>query len=150
VTVNFGSATLVFPPARYVCHYPDAKTVARTYWGAGQKVQKKSVVISAFTPEARLKRKIRAHLRKLGFVHAPDGSLSPQSSSKESIRTIHLEHRRDRLKSHKRFVQEVLPKLETCFANGSEIEPEKIQPRLELIEADTWQSELHPVLLTPA
>jgi Domain of unknown function (DUF4338) len=108
----------------------------------GQKVKKKSVVISAFTPEARLKRKIRAHLRKLGFVHAPDGSLAPQSSSKESIRALHLEQRRDRLKSHKIFVQDLLPKLETYFANGSEIEPGKIQPRLELIEADTWQSDL--------
>jgi predicted exporter len=108
----------------------------------GQKVKKKSVVISAFTPEARLKRKIRAHLRKLGFVHAPDGSLSSRSSSKESIRALHLEQRRDRLKSHKKFVQAVLPTLENYFANGSEIEPDKIQPRLELIEADTWQSDL--------
>lgn len=70
-------------------------------------MKKKSIVISAFTAEVSLKRKIRAHLRKLGIVHAPDGSLSSRSSSKESIRALHIEQRRDRLKSHKKFVQEV-------------------------------------------
>jgi Domain of unknown function (DUF4338) len=105
-------------------------------------VKKKSVVITAFTPEARLKRRIRAHLRKLGFNHGPDGSLVAPPSSKENIRALHLEQRRDGLKAERKFVQSVLPKLETYFANGSEIEPEKIEPRLELIEAGTWQSNL--------
>jgi hypothetical protein len=117
-------------------------TIDTTKWGAGQKVKKKPVVITAFTPEARLKRRIRAHLRKLGFNHGPDGSLVAPPSSKENIRALHLEQRRDGLKAERKFVQSVLPKLETYFANGSEIEPEKIEPRLELIEAGTWQSDL--------
>jgi hypothetical protein len=99
----------------------------------GQEVKKKSVVI-AFTPEARL--------RNLGFVHALDGSLSPRSASKVSIGTLHFEQRRDRLRSHKNFVREGLPSLETYFANGSGIDPAKIQPRLEPIEGNTWQSDL--------
>ena len=105
-------------------------------------MKKRAVVISAFTPEARLKRRIRAHLRKIGFEHGPDGALTPPSSSKESIRALHFEQRRDGLKDHRAFVRTALPKLETYFANGSEVDPEKIQPRLELVEAGTWQSDL--------
>ena len=56
--------------------------------------KRKTPVISAFTLEANLKRKIRAHLRKLGFEKAPGGALKPPSSSKESIRTLHQEQRR--------------------------------------------------------
>jgi hypothetical protein len=51
-------------------------------------VKNRAVVISAFMPEARLKRRIRQHLRKLGFEHGPDGALTPPSSSKESIRAL--------------------------------------------------------------
>jgi hypothetical protein len=105
-------------------------------------VKKKPVVIGAFTPEARLKRRIRAHLKKLGFVHGPDGSLAPPSSSKESIRALHLEQRKDGLKSERDFVKEALPKLANYFADGSDVDPVKIKPRLELIEAGTWQSDL--------
>lgn len=105
-------------------------------------MKKRAVVISAFTPEARLKRRIREHLRKLGFEHGPDGALAPPSSSKESIRALHFEQRRDGLKEHRAFVRAALPKLETYFANGSDVEPEKVQPRLELVVAGTWQSDL--------
>jgi hypothetical protein len=110
--------------------------------GGGEQVKKKSVVISALTLEARLKRRIRGHLRKLGFDHGPDGALIAPSSSKESIRALHFEQRREGLKAHRKFVRAVLPELEGYFANGSEVDPEKIQPRLELIEASTWQSNL--------
>ena len=105
-------------------------------------MKKRAVVISAFTPEARLKRRIREHLRKLGFEHGPDGTLTPPPSSKESIRALHFEQRRDGLKDHRTFVKSALPKLVTHFANGSEVDPEKVQPRLELVRADTWQSDL--------
>jgi hypothetical protein len=110
--------------------------------GGGVRVKKRAVVISAFTPEARLKRRIREHLRKLGFEHGPDGALTPPPSSKESIRALHFEQRRDGLKDHRTFVKSALPKLVTHFANGSEVDPEKVQPRLELVKADTWQSDL--------
>ena len=58
-------------------------------------MKKRSVVVSAFTLEARLKRRIREHLRKLGFERGPGGALAPPSSSKESIRALHFEQRRD-------------------------------------------------------
>jgi len=105
-------------------------------------VKKRAVVISAFTEEARLKRRIREHLRKLGFEHGPDGALAPPSSTKESIRALHFEQRRDGLKEHRLFVKAALPKLQNYFANGSDVDPKQVQPRLELVEAHTWQSDL--------
>jgi len=103
---------------------------------------KKAGIIDAFTPEAVLKRKIRAHLRKLGFDKSADGALMPPSSSKESIRGLHFEQRKAGLKAQREFVLRALPELQHHFAEGSQIDPEKVDPALELIEAGTWQSEL--------
>jgi hypothetical protein len=102
----------------------------------------RSPVVSAFTPEANLKRKIRAHLRKLGFEKAAGGALKPPSNSKESIRSLHEDQRRCGLKSQRDFVISVLPTLLKYFADGYEVDPANVQPVLELIEADTWQSDL--------
>jgi hypothetical protein len=55
---------------------------------------KKGIVVSAFSAEATLKRKIRNHLRKLGFTRGPQGSLVAPASSKQSIRKLHFEQRR--------------------------------------------------------
>ena len=104
--------------------------------------KKKTAIIGAFTPEAVLKRKIRAHLRKLGFHKSADGALLPPSSSKESVRALHFEQRKAGLKAQREFVRRELPKLQHHFAEGNEIDPEKVEAALELIEADTWQSDL--------
>ncbi len=101
-----------------------------------------STVVAAFTPEATLKRKIRAHLRKLGFHKGPGGTLVPPSTSKESVRALHYEQRRAGLKGQRTFVQRVLPELQHYFAQGSEVDPSRVEPVLELIKADTWQSDL--------
>lgn len=101
-----------------------------------------STVVAAFTPEAILKRKIRAHLRKLGFQKGPGGTLVPPSASKEAVRALHYEQRRAGLKEQRAFVQRVLPELQHYFAEGSEVDPGRVEPVLELIKADTWQSDL--------
>jgi Domain of unknown function (DUF4338) len=103
---------------------------------------RKAAVVSAFSPEANLKRKIRIHLRKLGFTRGAEGSLVSPASSKDSIRILHLEQRKARLKQQRAFVQSTLPRLLHCFADGSEVVPDAITPRLELIKAHTWQSDL--------
>ena len=105
-------------------------------------MKKKPVVVSAFTEEAKLKRKVRTHLRKLGFVNAGGGSLKPPSTSKETIRTLHQEQRKAILRDQRTFVRDALPRLSKYFANGDEIDPAKILPRIELIATGTWQSEL--------
>jgi hypothetical protein len=110
--------------------------------GWGVLLKKKSVVISAFSPEATLKRKVRTHLRKLGFRRAQDGALTPPSSSKETVRALHHEQRKAILKEQRQFLSEALPSLTKHFANGDEIDPAKVAPRLELIDKETWQSDL--------
>jgi len=105
-------------------------------------VKRKSAVVAAFTPEAILKRKIRAHLRKLGFDKGPGGTLVPPSTSKESVRALHYEQRRAGLKQQRKFVERVLPELQHHFAEGGEVDPSRVEPVLELIKAETWQSDL--------
>ena len=105
-------------------------------------MKKTSSVVAAFTPEAILKRKVRAHLRKLGFDKASDGSLCPPSSSKQTVRELHADQRKALLRSDQAFVKQAFPKLKHHFADGSEINPERICPELELIAASTWQSDL--------
>jgi len=105
-------------------------------------MKKKPSVIAAFTPEAVLKRKIRAHLRKIGFSKSGDGSLLPPSSSKETVRELHADQRKAILKTQRAFVKDAYPKLKHYFAEGKDIDPEKIAPELELVKADTWQSNL--------
>jgi hypothetical protein len=39
------------------------------------------------------------------------------------------------------FVRQALPKLQHHFAEGNDLDPEKVEPALELIDADTWQSD---------
>jgi hypothetical protein len=104
--------------------------------------KERAIVVSAFSPEATLKRKVRDHLRKLGFTRASDGALVSPSSSKEKIRSLHFEQRKARLKAQREFVRAALPDLLHFFANGSEVYPARIAPRLELIQAKSWQSDL--------
>jgi hypothetical protein len=105
-------------------------------------MKKKPSVIVAFTPEAILKRKVRAHLRKIGFSKSDDGSLLPPSSSKETVRELHSDQRKAILRANRAFIKDAYPKLKHHFAEGKEIDPEKIAPELELVEAGTWQSNL--------
>lgn len=104
--------------------------------------KKRNVVVSAFSPEANLKRKVRTHLRKLGFERTTTGALRPPSSSKDTVRALHQEQRKAILKAHRTFLSEKLEILSTYFANGDEVDPSQISPRLELVSAGTWQSDL--------
>jgi hypothetical protein len=105
-------------------------------------MKSRSSVAVAFTPEAVLKRKIRVHLRKLGFVKSSDGSLLPPSSSKDTVRALHSDQRKVGLKAHRAFVEEAFPRLKKYLAEGKDINPAKISPELELVNSQTWQSEL--------
>src|SRR5262245_3009135 len=105
-------------------------------------MRKRPAVISAFSLEANLKRKVRSHLRRLGFAKSPSGALRPPSLAKEGIRALHQEQRKAGLRSRRAFVLSALPKLIEHFADGSEVDPENIRPKLELVEAKTWQSDL--------
>ena len=94
------------------------------------------------TPEARIKRRLRAHLREIGFVRTKDGLLSLPSDDKESIRTFHRKQRSERLRAESSFIQDKIPRYLSYFASGSDVHPEKITPRLERIKSKTLESDL--------
>lgn len=98
--------------------------------------------IPAFSPEANLKRRVRDHLRTLGFSRDTSGQLVAPVSSKESVRILHRIQRRERILAQKEFVKENLKSLRKHFASGTDIDPCRVAPRLELVAADTWQSDL--------
>jgi hypothetical protein len=90
---------------------------------------------------AKLVRKFRRHLSDLGFQRSK-GTLSFEGSGKDVIRGLHAEHRGDRIDASEQFIAEQYDKLKQYFASGADIDPKQIKPRLERIEADTWQSSL--------
>lgn len=98
--------------------------------------------IPLFTLEARIRRALRRHLKGLGFTKCPDGSLRPPCEGKSTLRSMHAAQRAAKLESEAAFVAAQWPKLRCHFACGAEVDPANIQPDLEVVESDTWQSSL--------
>ena len=99
-------------------------------------------IARAFTPEAKLKRKIRSHFTHLGFAKRPDGTLILPDSDKESVRQLHRVQRDERVRAADRLLKEFLPEALPYFADGIEIDPSKIDLTLVRVEAETFESEL--------
>ncbi|HMD96210.1 MAG TPA: Druantia anti-phage system protein DruA [Terriglobia bacterium] len=87
--------------------------------------------------ERRLRRKIRAHVRRLGFAVDRHWKLEAGDDSKTAIRILHARQRRDRLESATKFLDQRLERALPSFASGCEVEPQKIQPRLEIVQSGT-------------
>lgn len=109
-----------------------------------QKKQKQMItpVASVFTPDAKLKRKIRAHFTHLGFTKASDGTLIRPDTGKDSVRQLHRVQREERIRAAENLLLEFLPKALPYFANGCEIDPAKIQFSLIRVEANTFEANL--------
>jgi hypothetical protein len=103
---------------------------------------KKNGVARPFSPEALLKRSIRAHFTRLGFTKANDGSLVLPGTGKDVVRTLHASQRAERLEHSATFVERVSPKALAHFADGAEIDPSKIQLRLIRVVSGTENSDL--------
>ena len=99
-------------------------------------------VISIASREANLTRKLRRHLKALGFRKGPDGSLQVDHHDKEAIRTLHSAQRKERLQANREFIASRSQDLLAHFATGAEIDPARISPALERVYADTWQGDL--------
>ena len=99
-------------------------------------------IIPAFTLAAKIKRKLRAHLKALGFSKDKEGALLPPSDGKDVYRSIHQMHRQQKLSENSSFLEPSWEKYEQYFANGSEVDPYKIEASLELVESESWQGEL--------
>lgn len=103
---------------------------------------KSAAVITIPGEEARLRRKIRSHFKQLGFTKSPDGALVPPGLDKQTYRNMHAHQRESKLVANKRWIDQHANKLIQHFAAGSYLNVEKIRPRLEVVNADTWQSDL--------
>lgn len=101
---------------------------------------KRVVLIS--TREASLRRKIRRHLRELGFHKTDEGRLEINGSGKDVIRALHSSQRDERLAANADFIARRAPELLRHFASGSQVNPAAITPVLERVYADKWQADL--------
>ncbi len=105
-------------------------------------IRRRAPVVPVLTAEVRLKRALRSHLRLLGFKRTEERGLAPADCSKKSIRALHRVQRSERLQAEREFIMQEWPLLRNHFANGSEVDPSRLAPRLEIIQADTWQADL--------
>jgi hypothetical protein len=99
-------------------------------------------VISVETRKAALKRKVRAHLKRLGFRRSADGALRAPSEDKESYRAVHRHQRVERLASNQKWLDAVSPELIKYFADGQELDVDSICPRLELAPGGSFEGDL--------
>lgn len=99
-------------------------------------------VVPLLTLEAQIKRRLRRHLTNLGFTKDDKGLLQPPEVSKKCFRLLHQAQRNARLQEEANFIKANWPLLKSHFADGADVVPEAISPRLELIDANTWQSDL--------
>lgn len=90
-------------------------------------------VIPALQEAANLKRRIRLHLKSLGFTKAEDGSLRPSDLSKETYRHLHRKQKKAKFDRSDRWLKTKLEELKIHFASGAEINPENIVAELEEI-----------------
>ena len=101
-----------------------------------------ATITPILTLEAQLKRGLRKHLKELGFTKSGSGDLLPPSDSKESIQHLHRQQREAKLLAASAFISNRWDHARGYLANGCDVVPERIAPRLELIDAETWQSDL--------
>lgn len=92
--------------------------------------------------EKQIRRRLDLHLHRIGYILTETGELEPPDGSKETIRALHHVQREDRLRQEQAFIQKQWPKLKQYFADGCDVDPSKINAGIELIRADTWQSDL--------
>lgn len=92
----------------------------------------------------KIRRRLLRHLHSLGFTREK-GTLKPPGETKEIFRALHRKQRAAKLRQNKKFLQKKFTKVKKYFADGAEVVPANIQPRLHLVESNTWQSDLFRV-----
>ena len=97
--------------------------------------------IPLLTTESRLKRKIRKHLKELGFVRSTHGWIQPELDGKQGIRDLHFAQRRSRFNQTKTLLDREWETAQAHFAEGKEIRPSSISP--ELVEVQPGTSDSH-------
>lgn len=107
---------------------------------SGEKAKRRRKTVAELKSSIRVR--LRRHFSDLGFVRTIDGCLEPPGTDKDILRAMHSAQRASVLAAEKDFIANNLTELQQHFASGWEICPEEIWPRLELVEAQTWQAKL--------
>lgn len=102
----------------------------------------KGVVARPFDKEAALKRAIRRHFKILGFTKNSEGELVLPGEGKAIVRQLHRAQRRERLQSGQAFLERALPKALPYFADGCEIDPNRITLALRPVKSETREADL--------
>lgn len=92
--------------------------------------------------EASIRRRLRWHFRELGFTRNGQTGILPPTNEKAALRALHHKRRSEHLREEKAFIGEAYPRLKHFFASGSELRPEEISARLQLVESGTEESDL--------
>jgi hypothetical protein len=103
---------------------------------------KKPRPISIDAAGATLRRRIRRHLRSLGYTKDNEGNLVAPALDKDAYRAAHEGQRLERLEQRRDLVERAPGEFIPCFADGPEVIPRRIDPELRLVVAQTWESAL--------
>ncbi|NSW53485.1 MAG: DUF4338 domain-containing protein [Anaerolineae bacterium] len=87
--------------------------------------------------KSQIRQYVLQHLIDLGFSWDEAGNLSLESDSKDLIKTVHQPSREEELIKRRSFIERVAPKYASFFANGKDINPQKITPYV--VEVSTNQ-----------
>ncbi|NQE04947.1 hypothetical protein C5S32_03655 [ANME-1 cluster archaeon GoMg1] len=89
-----------------------------------------------------LRERVKNELESNGFGFSYGQIIRPKLKNKEDIRRFHAPARADKYGENKDFLEKNEEKLLTFFANGDEINIEEFWPKLEVVEANTLQSDI--------
>src|SRR5271155_3375664 len=89
---------------------------------------------------ASLKRKIYRELKDSGFKFERNAIIPPDSQDKSALRRVHKPALDHLLAENKKWILENEKQFLESFADGDEINPEEISPKLVLIEKDNAEN----------
>lgn len=105
--------------------------------------QRAAVIEAASVLERRIASRLDEHFAELGFGRDERGELLPPDSlDKAALRAVHAYHRAARLRDNQAFLAAATRDLLPHFANGTNVRPKRIEPRLQLISGSSWESDL--------
>jgi hypothetical protein len=83
-----------------------------------------------------LRRRVLEELRRTGFDRTSGGIVSSESFTKDEIRALHARQRADLLAREHDFVNKWQDRVVEEFANGDEVDPTRISPRIVRVRTD--------------
>jgi len=89
-----------------------------------------------------VRQRVIGHLLGLGFIRSGDEFNLEGALTKERIRSLYVGVREQNLAKHRAFLSQHMADLLDEFANGKEMEPEALTPKLEVVHAGTRESHL--------